>query len=243
MNKNFSPDGSATYLADQVAVAEIRRKLAEAHADFRSSANVSAHIGPGDLEAIEETVRGHVAGILEALLIDPRQDHNTEGTASRVARMFVREAFAGRFTPRPELTDFPNAERLDELYTVGPIAIRSTCAHHLAAIEGEAWVGVIPSRRLIGLSKFERLAAWVFARPHIQEEATVMLADEIEQAIEPRGLGLVVKARHGCMSWRGVKNGHTSMTTSILRGIVKEGPAARQEFYSMIAAQGFACRS
>jgi GTP cyclohydrolase I len=70
-----------------------------------------------------------------------------------------------------------------------------------------------------------------------------MLADEIEQAIEPRGLGLVVKAKHGCMSWRGIKNGHTTMTTSILRGIVKEGPAARSEFYSMIAAQGFACRS
>lgn len=188
---------------------------------------------------IQLRIAASVAEILSALGIDWMHDPNTNGTPQRVARMFVDEVFAGRFQEIPKLTDFPNVEALDQLYTVGPITIRSCCSHHLCPIEGEAWCGVIPSDRVIGLSKFSRIANWIMARPQIQEEATVQVADLIEAAIRPVGLGVVVRARHSCMAWRGVRDNDTRMVTSVMRGALREKPEARAEFFSLIAAQGF----
>jgi GTP cyclohydrolase I len=150
----------------------------------------------------------------------------------------VREVFQGRYTPRPVLTDFPNSKQLDELYTVGPIAVRSCCAHHLVPILGEAYVGVIPGSRVVGLSKFARLAEWVLSRPQIQEEAAVQLADALEQAIEPKGLGVIIEASHLCTSWRGVRDQGQRMTTSVMRGLFRADAAARAELLACVARQG-----
>ena len=195
-----------------------------------------------EIAEIQRKIEGHVAGILDALMIDRSVDHNTAETPRRVAKMYVREVFGGRFEPLPALTDFPNASGLDQLYTVGPITVRSCCSHHLCPIEGEAWCGVIPSERVIGLSKFTRLTDWIMRRPQIQEEATVQLADLIETAIRPLGLAVVVRARHGCMAWRGVRDNGTKMTTSVTRGLLREDSRARAEFFSLIDGQGFTCR-
>jgi GTP cyclohydrolase I len=156
-----------------------------------------------------------------------------------MAKMYLREVFAGRYEQFPKLTDFPNHKKLDELYAVGPITVRSACSHHLCPIEGELWIGVVPGARVIGLSKFSRIARWVMARPQIQEEAIVQLADLLEEKIKPRGLAVVLRARHSCMTWRGVRESSTTMTTSVVRGILKESPASRDEFFKTIAAQGF----
>lgn len=184
-------------------------------------------------------VAGHVAGMLEALLIDWQVDPNTQGTPERIARLMVDEAMKGRYDERPRITVFPNTRKLDELYTVGPIAVRSLCSHHLVPIVGSAWIGVIPGDSLMGLSKFARLTDWIMSRPQIQEEAAVMLADEIEGLIHPRGLGVMIKAQHLCMTWRGAKEPKAEMTTSILRGILRESPAARSEFLDAIKGSGF----
>lgn len=160
-------------------------------------------------------------------------DHNTEDTPDRLARMYVDETFAGLYEERPKIVTFPNARALDQVYVVGPVAVRSTCAHHLAPIIGSAWLGVLPSERVLGLSKFARLTRWVMARPQIQEEATVMLADEIENAIKPDGLAVIVKASHLCMTWRGVKEHGAEMTTSVMRGSFLLSPALRAEFLSL----------
>jgi GTP cyclohydrolase I len=116
----------------------------------------------------------------------------------RVARMMGREVFRGRYQPQPVLTDFPNIGSFDQFYAGGPIAVRSCCAHHLVPITGRAWIGIVPSNRVIGLSKFDRLTDWIMARPQIQEEATEQLADALETAIAPRALGVIVRARHLC---------------------------------------------
>ncbi|NCC41131.1 MAG: GTP cyclohydrolase I [Gammaproteobacteria bacterium] len=191
-------------------------------------------------EAIRREVEAATVQLLEALRIDWRYDPNTRETPARVARMLVDETQRGRFHPCPKLTTFPNTRQLDELYTVGPIAVRSTCSHHLVPIIGAAWIGVIPGETLIGLSKFNRLTEWVMARPQIQEEAAVQLADEIERLIQPKGLGVVVKAEHLCMSWRGVRDTDSKMVTSIMRGILRENAAARSEFMEAIKGQGYA---
>ena len=206
-------------------------------ASMRANDNLAKYLDEAALAGIEADVADAVARLLRALLIDAEEDHNTKGTPERVARMFVREVFKGRYLPPPNITDFPNAMRLDEVYTVGPIAVRSACSHHLVPIVGHAWVAIKPSDRVIGLSKFNRLVDWVMSRPQIQEEATVMLADAIEVMIEPEGLAVVIKAQHLCMSWRGVKDSGTTMTTSIMRGIFRDKPASRAEVMALLSAQ------
>ena len=189
--------------------------------------------------AIRREVEGATVRLLEALRIDWKNDPNTRETPARVARMLVDETQRGRFHHPPKLTTFPNTRALDELYTVGPIAVRSTCSHHLVPIIGAAWVGVIPGDTLIGLSKFHRLTEWVMARPQIQEEAAVQLADEIERLIRPQGLAVVVKAEHLCMTWRGVRDAGSKMVTSIMRGCLRDNAAARAEFMEAIKGQGY----
>lgn len=206
-------------------------------ASMRANDNLSEYLDEAALAGIEADVADAVARLLRALLIDAAEDHNTKGTPERVARMYVREVFKGRYFPPPNITDFPNAMHLDEVYTVGPIAVRSACSHHLVPIVGHAWVAIKPSDRVIGLSKFNRLVDWVMSRPQIQEEATVMLADAIEEMIEPEGLAVVIKAQHLCMSWRGVKDSDTTMTTSIMRGIFRDKPASRAEVMALLSAQ------
>lgn len=206
---------------------------------FRANDNIAAAIGDGDLADLEGEVAARVLSLLHALCIDVQGDHNTQGTAHRVARMLVREAMRGRFEPPPRMTDFPNVRELDEVYTVGPITVRSMCSHHLVPIVGRAWVGVVPNPtgKVIGLSKFTRLADWVMARPQIQEEATVQLADHLEKLIKPRGLALVVRAEHMCMTWRGVRDQGTEMVTSVMRGIFREKPEARAEVLALIGGR------
>ncbi|MBX3490888.1 GTP cyclohydrolase I [Parvibaculum sp.] len=215
-------------------------RLISARVPFAANDSIAEHLSAEDIAAIEGEVAERFENVLDALLI--QRDHNTQGTAKRVAKMYVREIFAGRYEKRPAMTDFPNARNLDELYTVGPIAVRSTCSHHFCPIEGEAWCGVVPGDKVIGLSKFTRLSRWVLARPQIQEEAVVQLADELEDLIKPRALAVVIRSRHSCMTLRGVMEHETSMTTSVMRGLFKTDAKARAEFLATIAGQGFSCR-
>lgn len=180
--------------------------------------------------------------LLHALVIDTEKDHNTRETSKRIAKMFVREVFAGRYEPRPRMTEFPNATRADELYVVGPVDVRSACSHHFCPIEGKAWFGCVPGDALIGLSKFSRIARWIMARPQIQEEATMQLADELERVMKPRALAVVVTAKHSCMTWRGVQESESVMTTSVMRGLFRDAPASRAEVLALMNKRGFECR-
>jgi GTP cyclohydrolase I len=228
---DFSPPEK--HMPRQNQIDQLKRRLVANGASYFANDNIADHLERGDLDAIEAEVAERMRSVLDALVIDVEADHNTQDTARRVAKMFVREVFAGRYEPRPKMTDFPNAKQLDEMYVVGPIAVRSACSHHLTPIMGEAFVGVIPGSRVIGLSKFNRLAYWIMARPQIQEEAVVQLADELEGIIAPKALGVVVRARHFCGCWRGVKD-DTLMTTSVMRGLFRDSPHARAEFMEWV---------
>lgn len=174
--------------------------------------------------------------VLNALVIDIASDHNTAETAHRVAKMFVDEVFHSRYQEAPSITSFPNVSQLNELMFVGPITVRSACSHHLCPIMGKLWIGVLPDADsdLIGLSKYARLADWVMSRPQIQEEAVVMLADELEQRIHPDGLAVVMEADHFCMHWRGVKDDQAVMTNSVMRGAFLKDANLRREFLSLM---------
>jgi GTP cyclohydrolase I len=217
---------------------KVRERIKAAGGSFHANSNIAGFLEPGEREALQAEVEAAVGTLLDAMVIDRDNDHNSIETPRRVAKMFLREVFAGRYEEAPSVTEFPNVRSVDEIYTVGPIPIRSACSHHMVPILGDAWVGVIPGERLIGLSKFSRLTQWIMARPQIQEEAAAMLADELEAAFAPRALAVVIKARHFCCGWRGVKDG-SEMVSSVMRGLFRENEPARNEFMSIIKGQGY----
>ena len=214
----------------------IRSRIVAAGARYHANDNISAFIdGPAELVELEEAVAARLQDLLETLVIDTSGDHNTQGTARRVSRMFLQEVFRGRYQPMPATTEFPNVERVNELMIVGPITVRSACSHHLVPILGKLWIGVLPSEssKLIGLSKYARLADWIMTRPQIQEEAVMQIADLLEARLRPEGVALVLEADHFCMQWRGVKD-ESHMTNSVMRGAFLRNPELRKEFLQLL---------
>jgi GTP cyclohydrolase I len=215
---------------------KIRERLLAANKRFHSNDNIAEFVQPGELASILDEVEEKMQAVLDSLVIDTTHDHNTSDTARRVAKMFVQEVFRGRYVPAPTITEFPNAEHLNELMIVGPITVRSACSHHFCPVIGKIWIGVLPNEHtnVIGLSKYARLAEWVMGRPQIQEEAVVQLADLIQEKTQPDGLALVMEASHYCMAWRGVKDMDSLMINSVMRGAFLKDPNLRREFLSLI---------
>lgn len=210
----------------------IRNRIKDAGVDFRCNNNISDFIQDGELDLLEAEVKDKMEDVLQSLVIDTVNDHNTQETAKRVAKMFLRETFAGRYNPMPRITAFPNLG-YQSMYTSGPISVKSTCAHHLQNIVGKAYVGIIPNDEVIGLSKFNRLVHHIAERPQIQEEMTSQIADALVEFAKTPNIAVVVKAEHMCMTHRGVKEHESDMTTAIMRGAFFDDPAAKQEFYSI----------
>lgn len=217
----------------------VRARLEAAGERYHANDNISAYLEPGELEEIQAEVEAELQGVLSALVIDTERDHNSRDTAKRVAKMFVREVFGGRYVPQPPVTEFPNVAGLNELMIVGPVTVRSACSHHLCPIIGRVWVGVMPneSSELIGLSKYARLVEWVMSRPQIQEEAIAHLADLLQEKMLPDGLAIVMEADHYCMQWRGVKDMDSKMTNSVMRGSFLKDASLRREFLALLANQ------
>ncbi len=219
---------------------KIRERVKAARKRFHANDNIADFIQPGELELLLDEVEEKMKGVLGSLVIDFEHDHNTDETARRVAKMYLKEVFQGRYVKAPPITEFPNAEHLNELMIVGPITVRSACSHHFCPIMGKIWIGVLPNEHtnVIGLSKYARLAEWVMGRPQIQEEAVVQLADLIQQKTQPDGLAIVMEASHFCMSWRGVKDPDSKMINSVMRGSFLKDANLRREFLSLIPQKG-----
>jgi GTP cyclohydrolase I len=226
-----TPAGSAEPVS-----ARIRARLVKAKRRFHANDNISAFIQPGELEALQAEVEDKIRAVLESLVIDTHSDHNTNETAKRVAKMYLTEVFHGRYMPAPPVTEFPNAESLNELMIVGPITVRSACSHHLCPIMGRLWIGLMPNEHsnLIGLSKYSRLAEWVMSRPQIQEEAITQMAELLLDKVRPDGLAVVMEADHFCMHWRGVRDNQTKMINSVMRGSFLKDHTLRREFLSLL---------
>ena len=215
---------------------KIRERLQAARKRFNANDNISEFIEPGELEKLLDEVTQKMEGVLDSLVIDTARDHNTKDTARRVAKMYVNEVFKGRYVKPPAITEFPNAERLNELMIVGPITVRSACSHHFCPVIGTLWIGVLPNEHtnVIGLSKYARVAEWIMGRPQIQEEAVVQLADLIQNKTKPDGLAIVMEATHYCVAWRGVKDLDSKMINSVMRGVFLKDSNLRREFLSLI---------
>ena len=215
---------------------KIRERVQAAGRSCFANDNISEFIEPGELEQLLDEVETKMQGVLESMVIDTANDHNTKATARRVAKMYLKEVFAGRYHAQPTITEFPNAKHLNELMIVGPITVRSACSHHLCPVMGKIWIGVMPNKNtnVIGLSKYARLVDWIMGRPQIQEEAIIQLADLIMEKTRPDGLAVVMECSHFCMSWRGVRETDSKMLNSVMRGAFLNDPTLRREFLSLI---------
>lgn len=212
----------------------IRDRIRQAGARFHANDNIADYINSDEeLDRLVDEVSGQFQGVLNSLVIDTVNDHNTQDTARRVAKMFVRETFSGRYRSVPKVTAFPNLG-YKSLYTTGPISIRSTCAHHFQNIVGRCWVGIVPEEEVIGLSKFNRLVHHIAERPQIQEELTSQIASALRSYAKTENIAVVVKAEHHCMTHRGVKEHENDMVTAIMCGAFETDPALKKEFYDIL---------
>jgi GTP cyclohydrolase I len=171
--------------------------------------------------------------LLDILKVDHRLDHNTRDTPRRVARMLVEETMAGRFSEPPSITTFENTEQFESLIVTGPIAIRSTCAHHFMPIYGNACIGILPAPdgKIIGLSKYDRIVQHFASRLQIQEELVQQIGRYLAEKTAPRGLAVRISAVHMCKTHRGVHASHRSrMVTNAYFGELKTDKALKDEF-------------
>jgi len=214
---------------------QIKSRIKSSRRRFFANDNISSFIEPGELDLLLDEVAQKMKSVLDSLIIDTENDHNTQDTARRVAKMYLNEVFRGRYQPAPPVTEFPNVSHLNELLLVGPMTVRSACSHHFCPIIGKVWIGVMPNEHsnLIGLSKYARLTEWIMSRPQIQEEAITQLADLLIDKMRPDGLAVVMEADHFCMHWRGVKDMDSKMTNSVMRGSFLKNDALRLEFLSL----------
>lgn len=213
----------------------VRNRIISANKRFHSNDNISDFISEehGEIDLLVDEVAEKFQEVLDSLIIDTENDHNTQETARRVAKMFVKETFSGRYRPVPKVTAFPNMG-YKSLYTTGPISIRSTCAHHFQNIVGKCWVGIVPDQEVIGLSKFNRLVHHICERPQIQEELTSQIASALCEYSKTENVAVVVKAEHHCMTHRGVREHENDMVTAIMSGAFHTDPALKKEFYDIL---------
>src|SRR3954454_6188977 len=172
------------------------------------------------------------ANLLHALGIETDTE-SLRGTPGRIARAYAELFSSKEF----DLTTFPNDERYDELVLARSIPLRAVCEHHLLPFTGVAHVGYLPGERILGLSKLARVVSHFSARPQVQERLTTQVADWLEEQLAPRGVGVVVEAEHTCMTLRGVQARGTTTVTSTLRGVLRDDPRSRQEFFALTSTE------
>jgi GTP cyclohydrolase I len=222
---------------------QITARLQDAGIRYWAGDNISEVLQAGDKEALIEDATVAFEGVLDALLIDRHNDPNSHGTARRLAKMYFNEIMAGRYDRMPTATAFPNDS--DDRYE-GMLVVRSElksmCSHHHQPVAGVAYIGIIAADKLIGLSKYTRIAQWCARRGTLQEELANDIAREIAAATGAEHLGVYIQATHGCCENRGIM-AHSSLTqTTVLRGAFKTDAGTKKEFFDNIKLQQeFSC--
>jgi GTP cyclohydrolase I len=220
----------------------IRQRIQSAGTRFWAGDNISQYIEPGEHEQLIDELSLRFDAVLDSLVIDRVNDPNSCDTGRRLAKMYVNELMCGRYYPAPDATSFPN--ELQDGYEgmlVVRSELRSMCSHHHQPVSGVAYIGIIAADRLIGLSKYTRIAQWCARRGTLQEELCNDIAREIISATGSRDVGVYIEAQHGCCLNRGIM-AHSSLTqTTVLRGAFNQDPSTKKEFFDHIALQSRCC--
>ena len=226
-------------------VNELRQKLEEAGLRYWANDNISEVMQKGDKEALIEEAIPAFENVLQKLLIDTKTDPNSMDTARRMAKMYINDIMSGRYAPMPNPSAFPNyIEGGYEGMLVVRSELTSLCSHHHQTVKGVAYIGIIAGPKLLGLSKYTRIAQWCAMRGTLQEELNVMIADAIQRETGSDHVGVYVQATHGCCENRGIKAKSSLTQTTVLRGAFKNEADVKKEFIDNIKMQQqFACGS
>ena len=222
---------------------KITQRIKDAGHKYWASDNVSQFMDEGEDQKLIEELIPHFEGVLDTLIIDRHNDPNSQGTAKRLAKMYINELMWGRYNNMPDATAFPND--IEEGYK-GMLVVRSEiqsmCSHHHQPVKGVAYIGIIAGETLIGLSKYTRIAQWCARRGTLQEELANDISKEIMKATGSKNIGVYIQATHGCVENRGVL-AHSSLTqTTVLEGAFKEEAKVQKEFMDNIKLQTqYAC--
>lgn len=215
----------------------IRDRLVKNGVRFFASDNIADHLDPRELDHLVDELTTKFEGVLDTLVIDRENDPNSNDTARRLAKMYVYELMEGRYTPRPSTTSFPNEgpERFEGMLCVRA-ELTSMCSHHHQPVRGIAVIGIIPTGRVIGLSKYVRIAQWCARRGQLQEDLVNQIAKEIMKSCDTENVGVYIQATHGCMENRGVE-AHSSLTqTSVVHGLF-HNDSVKAEFFNNVKLQ------
>jgi len=217
---------------------EVTRRIKDANKRYWAGDNISEFIYTGEKDKLIEEAAEKFEGVLDALIIDRENDPNSHGTARRLAKMYYNELMQGRYDRIPTATAFPNEG--ENAYT-GMLVVRSelksVCSHHHQPVTGVAYIGIIPNGKVIGLSKYTRIAQWCARRGTLQEELANDIAREISKATDSKHLGVYIQATHGCCENRGIM-AHSSLTqTTVLKGAFKDDAGTKKEFMDNIKLQ------
>ena len=216
----------------------IRFQMKRQNKRFWAGDNISEYVDEEQKEVLINEATEAFEKVLDVLLIDRETDPNSKGTARRLAKMYFNEIMAGRYDPAPDATAFPNdsADRYEGMLVVRS-ELRSMCSHHHQPVTGVAYIGIIAAEKLIGLSKYTRIAQWCARRGTLQEELANDIAREIAKATGAKDLGVYIQATHGCCENRGIM-AHSSLTqTTVLKGAFKDDPGTKKEFMDNIKLQ------
>lgn len=224
---------------------QIQEQMRREGKRFWAGDNISEYVSREQKHQLIDEATEAFETVLDALLIDRQEDPNSKGTAHRLAKMYFNEIMSGRYEPIPKATAFPNDS--DDRYE-GMLVVRSEltsmCSHHHQPVKGVAYIGILAAEKLIGLSKYTRIAQWCARRGTLQEELANDIAREIQKATGAKDVGVYIQATHGCCEHRGIM-AHSSLTqTTVLKGRFIEDPGTKKEFFDNIKLQQeFAPRS
>jgi GTP cyclohydrolase I len=219
-------------------VEEIKARLVQADMRYWAGDNISKVLHEGDKEALIDEASVAFEEVLDALLIDRYNDPNSKGTARRLAKMYYNEIMVGRYEPSPSATAFPNDsdDRYDGMLVVRS-ELKSMCSHHHQPVAGVAYIGIIAADKLIGLSKYTRIAQWCARRGTLQEELANDITKEIQKATDAEHLGVYIQATHGCCENRGIMATSSLTQTTVLKGSFKDDAGTKKEFFDNIKLQ------
>ena len=222
---------------------QIKARLEDEGIRYWAGDNISHVLQEGDKQELIDELTPKFEAVLDSLIIDRANDPNSMDTGRRLAKMYINELMQGRYDPMPNATAFPNhIENGYEGMLVVRSELRSVCSHHHQPVVGVAYIGIIAADKLIGLSKYTRIAQWCARRGTLQEELNNVIADEIQKATGTKNVGVYIQATHGCCENRGIMATSSLTQTTVLRGAFKDDPATKKEFIDNVKLQQqFAC--
>jgi GTP cyclohydrolase I len=225
-------------MAEKNLAQVLREQMRAGGKRFWAGDNISEYVKPEIKDQLIDEATVAFESVLDSLLIDRENDPNSKGTARRLAKMYYNEIMAGRYDPAPDATAFPNdsKDRYEGMLVVRS-ELRSMCSHHHQPVSGVAYIGIIAANKLIGLSKYTRIAQWCARRGTLQEELCNDIAREIMKATDSKDVGVYIQATHGCCENRGIM-AHSSLTqTTVLKGVFATDPSVKKEFMDNIKLQ------